>query len=431
MIPRYTLPEMGSLWTDHAKYSHWLDVEIAVCRAMAEKGMIPQKSLQTIVKKASFDVDRINEIEATTNHDVISFLTSVAEFVGPDARYIHYGMTSSDMLDTALSLQMKKAAKLIDKRITTALGKIKRLAMKYKMTPMIGRTHGVHAEPMTLGLKFALWYDELKRGRERFKIATDNISVGAISGSVGNFANIDPAIEARACKLLGLKVEKISSQVIQRDRHAEYICALALLCTTLEKFGLEIRSLHRTEIGEVMEGFAKGQKGSSSMPHKKNPIACERLAGLGRLVRGNAIVAMENMPLWNERDISHSSAERVIIPDSTITADYALNLFNGILDRLAIDKKRMMENVYYKGGIAFSQVLLLKLTTAVGNRDQAYLIVQRTAMAAHRGEGGFKDILLKDAEVRKYLTEEEIIAIFDLDYYLKNVDKIFKRVFAK
>jgi len=349
MIPRYTLPEMGRIWTDDAKYGFWLDVEIAVCKAMAEKGLIPKKSLNTIVKKADFNIDRINEIEAVTNHDVIAFLTSVAEFVGDDAQYIHFGMTSSDMLDTALSLQMKKAAEIIDKKLAASLKKLKSLSKKYMMTPIIGRTHGVAAEPTTLGLKFAVWYMEIERGRERFKIAAKNAAVGAISGAVGNSANIDPSIEAKACRLLGLKVEKISTQVIQRDLHAEYITALAILMTTIETFGTEIRSLHRTEISEVQEGFAKGQKGSSAMPHKKNPIACEKLSGLARLLRGYSITAMENIPLWNERDISHSSAERVIFPDSTIAVDYGINLFNDVLDRLVVDKKRMLENIYTNG----------------------------------------------------------------------------------
>jgi adenylosuccinate lyase len=429
MIPRYTLPEMGKLWSEKSKFKYWLEVELAVCKAMAEKGMIPKKALQTILKKADFDIDRINEIEAETNHDVIAFLTSVAEFVGPDARHIHYGMTSSDMLDTALSLQMKEAAKIVDKKLSRTLTKIKKLAFRYKMTPIIGRTHGVAAEPTTLGLKFAVWYHELKRGRERFKEAADHAAVGAISGAVGNFANIDPAIEARVCRLLGLKVEKISTQVIQRDLHADYISALALLTTSLEKFGIEIRSLHRTEIGEVMEGFTKGQKGSSAMPHKKNPIACERLSGLARLLRGYAIVAMENIPLWNERDISHSSAERVILPDSTIACDYALNLFLGILDRLVINPERMRENIFFNGGVVFSQRLLLILTAAIGDRDKAYRLVQKHAMKAHEGKGDFRKLVGRDEIINKHLTAEEIDKCFELDYYLKHVDKIFKRVF--
>jgi len=431
MILRYTLPEMGSLWSEESKFRHWLEVELAVCRVMAEKGKIPKKSLNTILKKANFDIKRINEIEAVTNHDVIAFLTSVGEYVGPDAKYIHYGMTSSDMLDTALSLQMKKAAAIIDKKLLTALKKIKKLALKYKMTPIIGRTHNVSAEPTTLGLKFAVWYTELERGRERFKTAADKAAVGAISGAVGNFANIDPSIEAKTCRLLGLKVDKVSTQVIQRDRHAEYMSTLAILASSIEKFGMEIRNLHRTEIGEVMEGFAKGQKGSSAMPHKKNPITCERLSGLARIVRGYASAAMENIPLWHERDISHSSAERIIIPDSTTAIDYGLKIFNDILDRLVINEKRMMENIYRNGGIVFSQRLLLKLTSVAGSREEAYLMVQRNAMNAVEGDVGFRELVKQDEDVRKYLDEKEIDSCFDLKYYFKNVGKIFKRVFGK
>ena len=431
MIARYTLPEMGALWSDESKYRHWLEVEIAVCKAMSEMGIIPKKALRTIVSKADFDVKRINEIEAVTNHDVIAFLTSVSEFVGPDSRYIHFGMTSSDMLDTALSLQMKKAAVLIDKKLVSALSKIKKLALKYKMTPIIGRTHGVAAEPTTLGLKFAVWYTELERGKERFKTAAERAAVGAISGAVGNFANIDPRIEARVCKLLGLKVDKVSTQVIQRDRHAEYVTSLAILMSSVEKFGIEIRNLHRTEISEVMEGFAKGQKGSSAMPHKKNPITSERLSGIARLIRGYSTTAMENIPLWHERDIAHSSAERVILPDSAILADYGLKLFNDILGRLTINPKRMLDNINIYGGIVFSQRLLLKLTRAIGDRDKAYRMVQRNAMKAYQGGTGFKELVKKDKDITGILSDAEIDESFEMDYYFKNVGKIFKRVFGK
>lgn len=431
MIPRYTLPEMGQLWSDDSKYRHWLEVELAVCKAMAEMKMIPQKSLKTILKKADFNVDRINKIEAETNHDVIAFLTSVSEFVGPDSKYIHYGMTSSDMLDTALSLQMKKAAVMIDKKIDSALKKIKKLTLKYKMTPTIGRTHGVLAEPTALGLKFAVWYTELDRGRERFKLAARDAAVGAISGAVGNFANIDPKIENRVCRHLGLKVDKVSTQVIQRDRHAAYINALAIIATSIEKFATEIRNLQRTEIGEMAEGFTKKQKGSSAMPHKKNPITCERLAGLARLLRGYSLTAMENIPLWHERDIAHSSAERIIIPDSTIAVDYGLHLFNDILDRLVINEKRMYDNIYYYGGIVFSQRLLLKLTSELGDRDKAYRMVQRNAMEAYKGKKGFRELVKSDRDITAVLSEKEIDEYFNLDYYLKNVDKVIKRVFGR
>jgi adenylosuccinate lyase len=431
MIPRYTLPEMGELWLEESKFRHWLEVELAVCRAMADAGMIPLSALNNIIKKANFDINRINEIEAQTNHDMIAFLTSVSEFVGPDSKYIHFGMTSSDVLDTALSLQMKKAADIIDKKIALSLDKIKKLAFEYKMTPIIGRTHGVIAEPTTVGLKFAVWFTELERGRERFKMAAEMAAVGAISGAVGNFANIDPKIEARACHLLGLQTAKVSTQVIQRDRHAAYISALALLASSLEKFATEIRNLHRTEIGEISEGFAKGQKGSSAMPHKKNPIISERITGMARLLRGYALAAMENISLWHERDIAHSSVERVIIPDSTIAVDYSLKLFNDVLGRLVINEKRMLENIDRFGGIVFSQQVLLKLTDKIGNRDQAYLIVQRNAMAAYEGPQGFRDLLKDDKDVGRYLSEKEIDTCFELKYYLKNVGKIFRRVFGK
>jgi adenylosuccinate lyase len=430
MIPRYTLPEMGRLWSDESKFRYWLEVELAVCKAMADMKIIPKKSLQAILRKADFDIDRISEIEAVTNHDVIAFLTSVSEYVGPDSKYIHYGMTSSDMLDTALSLQMKDAAGIIDKKIDLALKKIKKLALKYKMTPIIGRTHGVSAEPTTLGLKFAVWYTELERGRKRLRQAVEETSVGAISGAVGNFANIDPRIEARVCKYLKLKVDKVSTQVIQRDRHAGYISALAILASSVEKFATEIRNLQRTEIGEMAEGFAPGQKGSSAMPHKKNPITAERLTGLARLLRGYTVSAMENIPLWHERDIAHSSVERVIIPDSTIAVDYGLKLFNDILSRLVIDEQRMYDNIFTEGGIVFSQRILLKLTSVLGDRDKAYRLVQRNAMKAHKGKKSFWDIVKADKDILTHLNKKEIDDCFDLNYYLQNVTKIYKRVFG-
>jgi adenylosuccinate lyase len=431
MIARYTLPEMGHIWSDDSRFGYWLEVELAACRAMADMKMIPQKAWQNIKKKAAFNIDRINEIEAETNHDVIAFLTSVGEFVGPDAKYIHFGMTSSDVLDTALSLQMKRAAEIIDKKLVVALSKIKKYALKYKLTPIIGRTHGVAAEPTTLGLKFAVWFTELERGRKRFKAAAEEAAVGAISGAVGNFANVDPEIEARVCRYLGLKVDKVSTQVIQRDRHAAYIASLAVLASSMEKIATEIRNLHRTEIGEVMEGFAKGQKGSSAMPHKRNPITVERISGIARLVRGYALAAMENVTLWHERDIAHSSVERVIIPDSTIIVDYALKIFNDVLDRLLINPDRMLTNINCYGGVVFSQRLLLKLTSALSSREQAYLMVQRNAMQAYNGKKGFRELVLADKEIAAVLKVEEIEECFDLSYYMKNVDKVFKRVFGR
>ena len=427
MIERYTLPEMGALWTEEAKFGAWLEVEVEAAREMARHKIIPQKAFKVIEKKAGFDVDRINEVEKEVNHDVIAFLTSVSEKVGPEASYLHFGMTSSDVLDTALSLIMKRSSQLIDKKITLALKEIKKLALKYKKTPCIGRTHGVLAEPTTVGLKFAVWYTELSRGQERFRAA----AVGKISGAVGNFANLDPKIEAAVCKRLGLKPAEVSTQVLQRDRHAAYVTSLALLASSMEKFATEIRNLQRTEIGEMAEGFTKGQKGSSAMPHKKNPITAERITGIARMVRGYAIAAMENIPLWHERDIAHSSVERVILPDANIIVDYGLQKFIDVLKGLVVDPKRMMNNIYYGGGLVFSQRLLLKLAPAVGSRETAYRMVQRHGLAASAGKGSFRDLVAEDMEIRMYLDDKELNECFDLDYYTKNVDAIFKRVFGK
>ncbi len=430
MISRYTLPEMGRLWTDEAKYSAWLEVEIEAAKAMAALGIIPKDVIPAIESKAGFDVDRINEIEREVNHDVIAFLTSVAEKVGPEAKHLHFGMTSSDVLDTSLSLIMKRAAAIIDAKIGVALGKIKELALKYKHSPTIGRTHGVFAEPTTAGLKFAVWYTELSRGRARFAAATERIAVGKISGAVGNFANLDPKVEEMVCARLGLKPAEVSTQVIQRDRHAEFVTALAILASSLEKCATEIRHLQRTEVGEMMEGFAKGQKGSSAMPHKRNPITAERISGIARMVRGYAVSAMENIPLWHERDIAHSSVERVIIPDSCIIVDYGLQKFIDLLSGLVVNEQKMHDNIFLGGGIVFSQRLLLKLAGPVGSREDAYRMVQRNAMAAWEGKGLFKELAKQDADIRKHLKESEIDECFDLTYYTRNVDAIFKRVFG-
>jgi len=431
MIKRYTLPEMGALWTDENKFATWLEVEIEAARAMAHYKIIPLKAFKTIEKKAAFDIKRINKIEEEVNHDVIAFLTSVSEYVGEDAKYLHYGMTSSDVLDTSLSLLLKRASGIIDKKIDISLKLIKKLAYRHKETPCMGRTHGILAEPTTLGLKFAIWYTELSRARERFKASVASISVGKISGAVGNFANLDPKIETAVCRKLGLKPAEVSTQVVQRDRHAHYVTSLALMASSLEKFATEIRSLQRTEIGEMAEGFTKGQKGSSAMPHKKNPITAERVTGIARLLRGYALSAMENIPLWHERDIAHSSVERVILPDATTIIDYGLEKFNGILKNLVIDEKRMLENIFYRGGLVFSQRLLLKLTGPVGSREKAYRMVQRHGLAAAAGKGLFKEMVMRDREIRKYLSEVEIDDCFDLAYYTRHVDKIFKRVFGK
>jgi adenylosuccinate lyase len=431
MIERYTLPEMGKLWSDEAKFQSWLEVETEAAKAMAHYKIVPKSAYEAIRKKGKFDVNRINEIELEVNHDVIAFLTSVSEFVGEEAKYLHFGMTSSDVLDTALSLRLKQASAIIDKKIDLTLKQIKRLAEKYQYTPCIGRTHGIAAEPTTVGLKFAVWYTELQRRRETFLHAADNVAVGAISGAVGNYANLDPRIETAVCKSLGLKAAAVSTQVIQRDRHADYLCSLALIGSSLEKFATEIRNLQRTEIGEMAEGFTKGQKGSSAMPHKKNPITAERVTGIARLLRGYAVSGMENVALWHERDIAHSSVERVIIPDATIILDYGLQKFIGILKGLVVNEKRMLENIYFGGGLVFSQRLLLKLAGPIGSRDKAYRVVQRNGMAASEGRGQFRDLVLKDPEITAHLSQSEIDSCFDLKFYTKHVDKIFKRVFGK
>jgi len=431
MIARYTLPDMGAIWTDQTKYQTWLDVEIEAARAMAKYKIIPPAAARTIARKAQFNIDRINEIEAEVNHDMIAFLTSVGEFVGEPAKYLHFGMTSSDVLDTALSLQIKRASVLIDKKLKAVLRQIKSLAKKHQMTPCIGRTHGILAEPITLGLKFAVWYAELRRRHEHFARAVETVTVGAISGAVGNYANLDPKIEAEVCKKLNLKPAPVTTQVVQRDRHAEFLCSMALIGSSLEKFATEIRNLQRTEIGELAEGFTKGQKGSSAMPHKKNPITAERVTGIARLLRGYAVSGLENVALWGERDIAHSSVERVIIPDATIILDYGLQKFLEILKGLVVDEKRMLENVFYRGGVVFSQRLLLKLTGPIGSRDKAYRLVQRNALAAQAGKGLFRDLILKDPEIMAHLSRADIDSCFDIRYYTKEVGIIFRRVFGK
>jgi len=431
MITRYTLPEMGAVWTDENKFRLWLEVELAACRALTDVGIVPRRALRTIEKKANFNIRRINQIEAKVNHDVIAFLTSVAEYVGPEARYIHFGMTSSDVLDTALALQMREAAVLIDKKLTEALSRIRSLAQRHKMTPVMGRTHGVLAEPTSLGLKFAMWYAELSRGRERFKTAAAEIAVGKISGAVGNFANLDPVIEEKVCRQLKLTPAPVSTQIVQRDRHAAFLTSLALLASSLEKFATEIRNQQRSEVGELQEGFGRGQKGSSAIPHKKNPITAERVVGLARVIRSNALVSMENIALWHERDLTHSSAERVIIPDSCILMDYILQKFVEILDHLVVNKKRMYENIYASGGLVFSQRLLLKLAGPAGSREKAYRLVQENALKAHNGQGKFIDLVKADRRITSLLSESAIDDCFSLGYYLRNVTKVFKRVFGR
>jgi adenylosuccinate lyase len=429
MIPRYTRPEMGKLWDIEAKYQKWLDVEIAVCEAWAELGEIPKDALNTIKKKARFDIQKIDEIEKVVKHDVIAFLTSVAQSLGTESRFIHKGLTSSDILDTALALLMRDASDIIIKDIKELMDVIKRQAYKYKDTPIMGRSHGIHAEPMTFGLKFVLWYEDMKRNLERMKKAKDVISVGKLSGAVGTFSNIPPAIEEKVCKKLHMRPEPVSTQVVQRDRHAEYLTTLALIAASIEKIAIEIRHLQRTEVLEAEEPFMKGQKGSSAMPHKRNPVGCENLSGLARLVRSNAMAALENIALWHERDISHSSVERVIISDSSILVDYMLDRLKGILDGLHVYPKRMKENIDRSYGLYNSQRVMIALIKNGITREDAYGIVQRDAMKSWKEGVEFKKLLLKDKEVRKYLTAREIRNIFDFEYYLRNIDYIFKRVF--
>jgi len=429
MIPRYTRQEMGKLWELENKYQKWLDVEIAVCEAWADLGEIPKDALNAIKKKAAFDVSKIDEIEKVVKHDVIAFLTSVAQSLGPESRFIHKGLTSSDILDTALALLMREAADIIIQGIRNLMDVVKKQAYKYKDSPMIGRSHGIHAEPMTFGLKFALWYEDMKRNLIRMKNARTVISTGKLSGAVGTFSNIPPEIEERACKKLRLKPEPVATQIVQRDRHAEYLTALSFIAASIEKVAIEIRHLQRTEVLEAEEPFMVGQKGSSAMPHKRNPIGCENLSGLARLVRSNAQAALENIALWHERDISHSSVERVIIPDSSIVVDYMLERLRGILEGLRVFPKKMKENMAKSYGLYNSQRVMLALIDKGIRREEAYDIVQRNAMKSWKTETQFKKLLLKDAEVKKYLTSKEIGNIFDLQYYLKNVDYIFKRVF--
>ena len=431
MIARYTRPEMGRLWELENKYRKWLDVEIAACEAWAELGEIPRDAVSAIRKKAKFDAGSIDEIEKVVKHDVIAFLTSVAQSLGPESRFIHKGLTSSDILDTALALLMREAADMIMQDIIELMEVLKIQAYKYKETLMIGRSHGIHAEPMTFGLKFALWHEDMKRNLSRITKARETISVGKLSGAVGTFSNIPPAVEEKVCKKLGLKPEPVATQVVQRDRHAEYLLALALIAASVEKIALEIRHLQRTEVLEAEEPFMAGQKGSSAMPHKRNPIGCENLSGLARLVRANALAAVENIALWHERDISHSSVERVIIPDSSILTDYMLNRIKGILDKLHVYPKRMKENMARSYGLFNSQRVMLALVDKGLSRDDAYDIVQRNAMKSWKTGSQFRKLISRDAAVKRYLTAREIGDIFDMNYYLKNVDHIFGRVFGK
>jgi adenylosuccinate lyase len=429
MIPRYTRPEMGRIWSEENQFQKWLDVEILAAEALARLGKVPKSAVARIKKNARFRVARIRKIEDEVRHEMIAFLSCVAESVGDDARFLHVGMTSSDVMDTALALQFKEASALLIRDVRELMKILRRQAFKYKNTVMIGRTHGVHAEPMTFGLKFALWYQEMVRNLSRLEKAADDIRVGQISGAVGTFAQISPKVEAYVCKKSGLRPAPISNQIIQRDRHAFFFATLAVIAGSLEKFAVEIRLLQRTEVQEAEEPFTAGQKGSSAMPHKRNPILSENVSGLARLVRSYALAAMENIPLWHERDISHSSVERVIAPDATIALDFMLRRIMYVLGNLCVYPENMKRNLEKSGGAIFSERALLALVDKGVARDNAYQMVQRHALKAGREGGDFKRELLQDPEVRRYLTREEIQKIWDLKHHLKNVDFIYRRVF--
>jgi adenylosuccinate lyase len=428
MIDRYSRPEMARIWSQEAKYANWLRVELAVCEVYARRGVIPGEALNRIKARAKVDSQRIDEIERTTRHDVIAFLTNLEESIGTDSRYVHVGMTSSDVLDTALALQLQEASDLLLAGLERLRAALRALAIAHKRTLCVGRSHGIHAEPMTFGLKAALWYAEAARNLERLRRARETVRVGKISGAVGTFAHIDPDVEEEACHLLGLEPAPVSSQIVQRDRHAELMATLAIVAASLEKIALEIRSLQRTEIGEVEEPFAEGQKGSSSMPHKRNPVGSENITGLARLVRANAGAAFENVALWHERDISHSSVERVILPDSTILVDYMLHRLSGILEGLRVHPERMRENIERSFGLMYSQRVLLRLTGAGLARQAAYELVQRNAMRAWTERRSFPELLAADPGVTAHLGADALAECFDPAWYLRNVDAVYRRL---
>jgi adenylosuccinate lyase len=427
MIRRYSREAMRDIWTEENKFSIWLRIEILACEARR----IPKKDLATIKRRAKFDVERIREIERTTNHDVVAFTTNVAEHVGPASRHIHEGLTSSDIVDTALAVQMAQSADILIDDVRKLRAVVAKKAKKYKFVPMIGRTHGVHAEPTTFGLKMALMYEEFGRALERLVLAREIVAVGKLSGAVGTYAHLSPRVEAYVCKKLGLEADPISTQVVQRDRHAEFVSAMALVGCSIDRWALEFRHLQRTEVLEAEEFFAEGQKGSSAMPHKRNPITSERLCGLARVLRGNALAAMENVALWHERDISHSSVERIILPDSTTLLDYMLVTLTNVVEKLLVYPARMKSNLEISKGLIYSQGILLALTKKGLTREKAYALVQRNAMKTWAGAGTFKDSLLADAEVLKHLTKREIESAFNLDSHFRQVDATFKKVGIK
>lgn len=430
MIARYTLPEMAAIWSLENKFQKWLDVEIAVCEVHAEDGTIPADAVEEIKSKAAFTVERINEIEKTTDHDVIAFTTNLAENIGESARFVHYGLTSSDVVDTANALLLKESCDVLLAKTDAMLPVLRRRAYEFKDTPQMGRTHGIHAEPTSFGLVWALWYSEMQRNRERLKRAKDAVSVGKISGAVGAFAHLSPDVEERVCQRLGIKPAAVSTQVIQRDRYAEYLSTLAIIASTLEKIALQVRHWQRTEVREAQEAFKKGQKGSSAMPHKRNPILSERICGMARTVRANSIVGLENVALWHERDISHSSAERIVLPDSSATLDYMLAKTTSLLDTLVVYPENMLKNIERTRGLTFSGQLMLALTQKGVSREDAYVYTQRNAMKVWDEGGEYKDLVTNDADITSHLSTGEIARVFDLKHYLRNVDKVFERVFG-
>ncbi|WP_315831662.1 adenylosuccinate lyase [Bradyrhizobium prioriisuperbiae] len=434
MIPRYTRAEMASIWEPQTRFKIWFEIEAHAADALAELGTIPKDAAKTIwakAKNATFDVERIDEIERETKHDVIAFLTHLAEIVGPEARFVHQGMTSSDVLDTCLNVQLVRAADILIADVDKVLAALKKRAFEHKMTPTIGRSHGIHAEPVTFGLKLAYAYAEFSRSRERLVAARKEVATCAISGAVGTFAQIDPRVEEHVAKAMGLSPEPVSTQVIPRDRHAMYFATLGVVASSVERLATEIRHLQRTEVLEAEEFFSEGQKGSSAMPHKRNPVLTENLTGLARMVRAYVTPALENVVLWHERDISHSSAERMFGPDATVTLDFALNRLAGVIDKLLIYPQNMQKNLDRLGGLVHSQRVLLALTQKGASREESYKLVQRNAMPVWRGEGDFQTLLKNDADVKKYLSDAEIEEKFDLGYHLKHVDTIFKRVFGE
>lgn len=428
MIERYALPKMAEIWSEQNKFNQMLKIEILACEALAKIGEIPKSALEKIKKKAKFDIEEIKKLEEKTKHDVVAFIQNLGEHLGPEARYLHTGLTSSDLLDTSLAVQCVEAADILIKDLKKALEVLAHKAKKYKDTVCVARTHGVHAEPTTFGLKLAVWYDEMRRNLERLEQAKENLRVGKLSGAVGTYVHIDPSVEDYVCHKLGLKPVNISTQIVQRDRHAQFVTTLAVIASSLDKFCTEIRHLQKTEILEVEEPFFKGQIGSSAMPHKRNPVTCERICGLARIIRANAQAALENVALWHERDISHSSVERIILPDSTMALDYMMNKFSSLMEDLLVYSKNMIQNLSRTHGLIYSQRILLSLMKKGLTRDDAYEVIQRNAMQVWQDGTDFKDVLLRDRKVRKFLTSNEIDSCFNIKYYLRHTDRIFKKL---